>query len=154
MAYNEWMERAKELATTKDAKQIVRILENKYAEFAKLSKQAKFRDVYRWIESEKNKPANWIEVYKKKHKRLPPIPKFIGLMTDGYSPGARVSKIMKLTILSAQYWNHTLLPSQREQTLQLVDWLGLDRDDFEEEIKRRTPGSPSEICLNFKRKMA
>ncbi len=81
---------------------------------------------------------------------LPLLPDFIAKLVEDYLPGARVSKGMKLTIPSAQYWNHVLLPSEREQTLQLVGWLGLDRDDFVEMIKRHTPGKPSEIRPNFK----
>jgi len=86
---------------------------------------------------------NWIDDHVVKYNELPLIPDCLSKLVVEYLPGARVSKGTKLTIPSAQYWNHELLPSQREQTLQLVDWLGLNRDDYVEMIKRHTPGRPS-----------
>ena len=99
-------------------------------------------------------PVNWIDDHRLKHNELPPIPDFMAPLVVDYLPGARVSKEMKLKKAppSAQFWCQELLPSQRDKVLQLVEWLGQNREDYQEMIKRHIPGSPSSIRIVPKRK--
>jgi hypothetical protein len=100
------------------------------------------------------KLVNWIDDHRLKHNELPLIPDFMAPMVEDYLPGARVSKGMKLKKAppSAQFWCQELLPSQRDKVLQLVEWLGQNREDYQEMIKRHIPGSPSPIRIVPKRK--
>jgi len=162
MLYPEEMKRARELADDgRKAKQIVNILERESPTFKTLSDSAKFRDVYRWIKEKENGSANWIEVHKSKHKgHLPLIPELVSKIVVNYSPGARVSKNIDLSIPSAQWWDG-LLPTDKEQVLQTVDWLCKhkkdwwckSREDYIDMIKRSIPGRKSDIIIIPKRKL-
>lgn len=96
------------------------------------------------------KSENWIDDYLCKHGELPLIPDYIAKMVKGYHPGDRISPTMELSIPSAQYWNN-LLPSQQRKVLELLEWLGQDKNDYLAMIKRSIPGHPSDIRLHWKR---
>ena len=103
-------------------------------------------------------PANCIDDHLAKYGELPIIPESVSKVVVNYSPGARVSKNMELSIPSAQWWNG-LLPSQREQILQTVDWLYKhkkdweckNREDYQAMINRGIPGHPSDLRVHWKR---
>jgi hypothetical protein len=89
-------------------------------------------------------PKNWIEAYKAIHGEFPPIPNYLlPVVEEGsYSPGEPISKNIKVKIPSAQFWNR-LPPSQQDELLELVEWLGQDRRDYIAEMQRRLPpGAP------------
>ena len=150
----EQMKRARELASTKTAKEILTTLTAEFGSATSL------RTIYRWLERKTDsEQSNWIKGYQQKHKgRLPLIPKFmLAVVRD--KTAQRVSKNMELSIPSAQWWND-LLPSQKEQVLQTVDWLCRhnkdwwckSREDYLEMIRRHTPRGPSSpIVLQWKR---
>jgi hypothetical protein len=92
--------------------------------------------------------SNWIADYIKKHKKLPLVPAFMNELVENYINGMVVSKELKLINPSAQLWYTKLLPSQREQILELVEWLGQDRLDYLEIAKRHWP--PSKPVSGFK----
>ena len=86
---------------------------------------------------------NWIDDYKNRNNgRLPPIPEYLNELVVDYFKGMLVSKSIKLKNPSAQFWAR-LLPSERDQLLELVKWLGIDPRDYEEMIRRQSP--PGEI---------
>jgi hypothetical protein len=162
MSYPKEMKRARELvAKGKVAKEIVGILERESPEFKMLSESAKSRNVYRWTRQMKNDSTNWIEAYKSTHHgRLPLIPEVTSKVVVNYSPGAMVSKNIELSIPSAQWWN-ALLPSQKEQILQTVDWLSQhnadwwckSREDYIQMIRRHMPrASDSDIHITYRRR--
>ena len=76
-------------------------------------------------------PENWIDAHKAKTGKLPPLPAYLlpVVEEESYSPGEPMSKNIKVKIASGQFWNR-LPPSQREELLQLVEWLGQDRRDY------------------------
>lgn len=94
---------------------------------------------------------NWIEDYEIHHRELPMVPEFV-LPVVKDKTARRVSKSMELSVPSAQWWNG-LLHSQKEQVLQMVDWLGQNRHDYLERINRQILGKPSDIRLIPKRKL-
>ncbi len=92
----------------------------------RLIQQATFRD-------------NWIDAYKNRSGgRFPSIPEFLSDVVQDYFAGMPVSKDVQLLTPSIQFWTR-LLPSQRDQVLELVKWLGQDPRDFEEKIRRAAP---------------
>jgi hypothetical protein len=84
--------------------------------------------------------TNWIDNYMAEHGDLPIIPDWLVPLVEGYSAGDRISKTMKskLTFPGVQTWTN-LLPSQKEDLLQLWEWLGGDRRDYLEQLKRLHP---------------
>ena len=84
------------------------------------------------------KPINWIDAHKKKHRKLPQVPDHLEDVVVGYYPGMLVSKEIELVIPSVQFWNR-LLPSQKDQFLELAKWLGYDPRDYIAEMERRAP---------------
>ncbi len=94
-------------------------------------------------------PVNWIDDHRLKHNELPPIPDFMAPLVVDYSPGARVSKGMKLSH-SPPYWDN-LKPSQQKQVLQLVEWLGQDKDDYIDMTNKHRLGRPDEIRITWKK---
>jgi len=151
-------QRARELASKYKAKRIVRILETEFKrEFEGMSDSSKLRDVYRWMKDENTGPKNWIDKHQARYGKLPIIPKRIGVLFEDYSPRMRVLKKLRLKKAppSMQYWKQVLLPSERKKFLELLQWLGQDAEDYEETIRRYTPGTSSgPIHINRKRKMA
>ncbi len=95
------------------------------------------------------KLTNWIDIHRLKHGELPLIPEFIVPLVKDFTPGAKVSKGIELNY-SPPYWDN-LKPSQRKQILQLVEWLGQDKDDYIDMINRLRPGRPSDIRVHWKR---
>ena len=95
----------------------------------RLIQQATFRD-------------NWIDAYKNRSGgKFPSIPEFLNGVVVGYFPGMPVSKDVQLLTPSVQFWAR-LLPSQRDQLLELVKWLGQDPRDYLEQMKKMLPKSP------------
>lgn len=93
---------------------------------------------------------NWIDDYFGKHgEELPFIPDWLAPIVIGYSQGMRVSKEIKLGY-SPPYWDN-LKPSQRKQVLQLVEWLGQDKDDYIDMIDKYKSGRPGQIRIIWKR---
>ena len=82
---------------------------------------------------------NWIENYKNNNKgQLPPLPEYLLAIAIEYKSGQPISKSMKVRPASAQLWD-ALLPSQREKLLQLVEWLGQDRRDYQVKMRKLWP---------------
>lgn len=95
------------------------------------------------------KPTNWIDDHRLKQGELPLIPDWLAPIVIGYSQGIRVSKEMKLSH-SPPYWDN-LKPSQRKQLLQLVEWLGQDKDDYIDMINKYRPGRLDQIRITWKK---
>ena len=85
-------------------------------------------------------PKNWIDAHKAKTGKLPPLPEYLLPVVEGesYLPGEPISKNIKVKIASGQFWNR-LLPSQRDELLQLVEWLGQDRRDYVAKMENMFP---------------
>ncbi len=160
MTYSAEMKRARALATSQhkyEAKQIVQILDLEFEKFKTLTKKTKLRNVYRWIKGVANVPGNWIDKHQARYRKLPKLPERIGILFENYSYGMRVTKRLKLKKAppSMQYWRQVLLPTEREKFLELLQWLGHDREGFEVMIKHYHPGTSTEsIRLIPKRKIA
>ncbi len=84
------------------------------------------------------KPINWIDAYESEHGELPPVPEYLLPVVQNYSHGESISKRIQLITPSAQFWSR-LLPSQQDQLLELVKWLGQDPRDYLEVMKRMSP---------------
>src|SRR4030043_140158 len=93
------------------------------------------------------KPPNWIEAYKKTHRKLPPIQSFMSGEVSNYSSGMVVSKNIQLITPSAQFWKERL-PSEKKQLLELVEWLGQDSRDYEAMIKKMSPHTGTSMRLH------
>ena len=93
---------------------------------------------------------NWIIAHKAHFGKLPPVPDYLLPLVDNYTVGEPISKEIKLTRPSTQFWAN-LMPSQRENFLGLVEWLGIDPRDYEEEIKRHAPPGGHHIGLIWKK---
>lgn len=87
------------------------------------------------------RPTNWIDAYKNRHGRLPPVPDYLLPVVHNYSPGEHVSKEIQLRTPSGQFWNR-LLPSQRKQWRELVEWLGKDPEDYLAHMRMMSPQTP------------
>ncbi len=97
-----------------------------------------FEGAYRLIQQATLRD-NWIDACKNRSGgRFPPIPEFLSEVVVDYFPGMSVSKDIQLLTPSVQFWAR-LLPSQRDQLLELVKWLGQDPRDYEEKIRRGAP---------------
>ena len=89
--------------------------------------------LYKWLK------GNWIRWHQIRHwLKTPMLPDWMMPLVTNFKSGIRVSKDLILGTPSTQFWNG-LLPSQQEQTLQLIDWLGKSRYDFLDNIKRHQP---------------
>ncbi|MFA5399418.1 MAG: helix-turn-helix domain-containing protein [Dehalococcoidia bacterium] len=85
------------------------------------------------------KPKNWITDYETANNgKLPPLPDALYPLAPNYSHEQPISKDIQLIIPGMQFWAR-LLPSEKEQLLQLIEWLGQDRRDYEENMRRRAP---------------
>jgi len=110
-------------------------------------------------EVSKTPPTNWIDDWESQCGELPLVPEFMRPVVRDKA-AKRVSKNIELSIPSLQWWA-SLLPSQKEQVMQTVDWLSKhnkdwwckSREDYLAMVKRLTPGNPSTIRLIPKRKM-
>lgn len=143
---------ARQLASTHDIKEIPAILKSDFGI------ERSLRSVYRWLKEPTSESPNWIEAYRLKHGgKLPLIPKWM-LPVVKDETAKRASKDMEVSIPSAQWWKG-LLPGQREQVLQLIDWLCSrrkewwckSREDYQERIRQLTPGRLSNIRPTWKR---
>jgi hypothetical protein len=96
------------------------------------------------------KPPNWIEKYRNRYRKLPPLPDYLRPVVPSYSPGEPISKNMELITPSAQFWNR-LLPSQQDELLELVEWLGQDRRDYLAHMRMMLPpGGSKSIHLHWR----
>jgi hypothetical protein len=82
---------------------------------------------------------NWIDSYYACYGELPLIPTWMAPLIAGYSAGMRVHQGITVGVPSIQFWNG-LLPSQQEQVLQLIDWLGQNREDWLWLMRAMIPG--------------
>jgi hypothetical protein len=82
--------------------------------------------------------GNWIDTYYYCYGELPVVPSWMGFLIVGYYDGMHVYQGMTVLVASAQGWNR-LMPSQQEQVLQTVEWLGGNRDDYLWQIYRLSP---------------
>lgn len=73
--------------------------------------------------------GNWIDTYYYCYGELPVVPPWMGPLIMGYYDGMQVYQGMTVLVASVQFWN-SLMPSQQEQVLQLIDWLGESREDY------------------------
>ena len=104
-----------------------------------------------WVKYDELRPNNWIETYKKHHRKLPPIPSFMSVLVLNYSPGMIVSRNIQLITPSAQFWKELEMhPSQQDQLLELAEWLGQDRRDYVARIKMMAPPGKSNMRLRPK----
>jgi hypothetical protein len=85
-------------------------------------------------------PKNWINAHKAKTGKLPPIPDYLlpVVLPSSYSPGEPVTKNIELITASGQFWNR-LLPSQKDELMELVEWLGEDPRDYEAQVLKMLP---------------
>jgi phosphodiesterase/alkaline phosphatase D-like protein len=72
--------------------------------------------------------GNWVDTYYYCYGELPLVPTWM-VVAEGYNTGGRVHQGMTVYIPSMQWWGN-LMPSQKEQVLQLIDWLGESREDY------------------------
>ena len=88
------------------------------------------------------KPLNWVEAYKREKGMLPPMPGYLLPVVANYVPGEPISENIQLVTPSTQFWNN-LLPSQQDQLLKLVEWLGQNPEDYLARMKMMSPpGKP------------
>jgi hypothetical protein len=91
---------------------------------------------------------NWIIAYKSRNGKLPPIPVYLEDVIQKNTKGSPISKDIELIPMSGQFWNN-LLPSQRDELKQLVEWLGMSWDDYYEQMKRMLPKeNPKQVKIN------
>ena len=94
---------------------------------------------------------NWIVVHKARHGKLPTMPDYLLPLVNNYSPGSKISKNIKVK-KNLQYW-HSLLDNSQERFLQLLDWLGIDRQGYLQQLRDTAPpGGSGTIRLHTKRK--
>jgi len=103
---------------------------------------ATLEGAYRQIQRVKPQD-NWIDAHKVKTGKLPPLPDYLVPLFGNYSSGP-VSKGMKPITPSGQCWNR-LLPSQRKQWRQLVEWLGEDPEDYLAHMRMMLPQTPKGV---------
>lgn len=104
----------------------------------------------RQLERDSEQLPNWIDVYETLNGKLPPLPEALCPLATNYSPGEPISKEIELIMPGVQAWQW-LASSQREQLLQLVEWLGQDPRDYEERIRNQAPPRPGHFRLHPKR---
>ena len=93
---------------------------------------------------------NWIVAHKAKTGKFPVIPSSLLTLVDKYTTGKPISKDIKLKERpSLQAWGR-LTPENKERFLQIMDWLGLDRYDFMQNIEDSRP--PGGSIMHLKRK--
>jgi hypothetical protein len=81
---------------------------------------------------------NWIKAYYSSHKKLPIIPEYLLPVFPKYEKGNPINKDIEIINMSGQFW-YNLLPSQRRELQQLVEWLGMNWEDYLEQMKRMLP---------------
>ena len=91
------------------------------------------------------KHDNWIIAYQARTGKLPPIPESLLPLVVNYMCGKPISKQIELNLRpSHQQW-HGLTEQNKERFLQIMDWLGLDRYDFLQNLKDTAPPGGSAI---------
>jgi gas vesicle protein len=83
------------------------------------------------------KRNNWVEIEKRRLHRLPEIPDFLkeffpdnSLLADVHTKDVKIA--------SGQSWSK-LMPTQKEIFFQIYEWLGGNREDYEEQIRALLP---------------
>jgi len=93
---------------------------------------------------------NWIVAHKARYGKLPILPDYLVPLVENYSPGRRISKNIKVRS-NLQYW-HSLIDGSKERFLQLLDWLGIDRQGYLQHLRDTAPpGGSGKIRLHWKR---
>ena len=88
------------------------------------------------------RPINWIDKHSIQYGELPPLPKYLQPLVNGYSDGEPISKNIEPITPSGQIWNR-LLNSQRREWEELVRWLGKDPQDLIDHMKMMLPKDPT-----------
>jgi len=96
---------------------------------------------------------NWIVAHQACYGKLPSIPRSLLSLIDNYTEGEPLSKSIKLKECPRhQQWGG-LTDENRERFLQIMDWQGLDRYDFLQNMRDSAPPGGSAITqLHRKRK--
>ena len=96
--------------------------------------------IYSWRKRKESakKPATWISTHQAQTGKLPSIPDYLLPVVQRYTKGNPITKEIELIPMSGQFWNN-LLPSQRDELKQIVEWLGMNWDDYYELMRRMLP---------------
>lgn len=98
-----------------------------------------------WLKNRHKKPfespINWIDDYKNRHRKLPPLPDYLLGVVNYYTSGEPISKGIQPITPSGQWWN-SRVPSEQKQWRQLVEWLGLDPEDLLAHMRMMLPKNP------------
>ena len=86
-------------------------------------------------------PINWIDDYKNRHGKLPPLPDYLLGVVNYYTSGEPISKGVQPITPSGQWWNNRV-PSEQKQWRQLVEWLGQDPEDLLAHMVMMLPKDP------------
>ena len=98
-----------------------------------------------------NAGSNWIERHKLRTGHLPLIPQYLSPVIQNYTPNQPITKDIKVITPSGQFWN-SLLPSQQEDLVSLIEWLGLNSRDYLAQMRRMLPTNPNnKIQLKWKK---
>jgi len=94
---------------------------------------------------------SWIIDHETRTGKLPVLPESLLPLVKNYTQGQPISKDIELTLRpSHQAWNR-LTPDNQERFLQVLDWKGLDRFDFLQQLKDTAPPGGNRIQLHRKR---
>jgi hypothetical protein len=86
----------------------------------------------------KTNTDNWITYYYSRHKKSPAIPEYLLPVVQKYEKGNPITKDIEIINMSGQFWTN-LLPSQKTELKQLVEWLGMNWEDYLEQMKKMIP---------------
>lgn|SRR4030042_4429059 len=81
---------------------------------------------------------NWIITYEKSVKKLPPIPEYLLPVVQRYIKGNPITKDIEIIPMNGQFWSK-LLPSQKKELRQLVEWKGMNWDDYYDLYEKMLP---------------
>jgi len=94
-------------------------------------------------------PANWIEKYKREHHKLPPIPDYFHDIVPSYVKGEPITLNIEVIPMSGQFWNR-LLPSQKQELREMLEFLKINPDDYIAKMQRMLPtSSPTPIHIKY-----
>jgi len=84
--------------------------------------------------------GNWIDKGKDKDGKLPSLPEYLNPFVNKYQ--GVVSIDMEIIAPSGQQWNQVLTGKQRNELLELVEWVGDDADEYTERMISMWPKEP------------
>jgi len=84
---------------------------------------------------------SWILNYELEHGKLPTIPDYLLAIVPTYKKGEPISQGLEVINMSGQFWNN-LSPSQKQELKQMLEWLGIDPDDYIWQMQRMLPKTP------------